>query len=71
MNVLSLFDGISVARQALHSANIPVAHYYCCEIDKYAIEVSMKNWKDNFSSGACGVSPLNSVVLMISYLISY
>lgn len=67
MNVLSLFDGISVARQALHSANIPVAHYYCCEIDKYAIEVSMKNWKDNIQLG--DVKDFSSNSLNIDLLI--
>jgi site-specific DNA-cytosine methylase len=51
MNVLSLFDGISVARQALFSLDIPVAHYYCCEIDKYAIQISKKNWSDNIHLG--------------------
>ena len=52
MNVLSLFDGISVARQAFHDANIPINKYYCCEIDKYAIQISKKNWKDNIHFGS-------------------
>lgn len=46
MKVLSLFDGISCARVALERAGIPVEAYYASEIDKYAIEVSQKNWKD-------------------------
>ena len=51
MNVLSLFDGISVARQALFSLDIPVSNYYCCEIDKYAIQISKKNWSKNIHLG--------------------
>ena len=51
MNVLSLFDGISVARKALELANTPVSTYYCSEVDKYAIQSSTKNWKDNIHLG--------------------
>lgn len=46
MNVLSLFDGISVARVALDKANIKVNCYYACEIDKYATSVSTRNYPD-------------------------
>lgn len=46
MKVLSLFDGISCARVALERAGIPVEVYYASEIDKYAIQVSKKNWLD-------------------------
>lgn len=44
MRVLSLFDGISCARVALDTAGIPVGVYYASEIDKYAIQVSKKNY---------------------------
>jgi len=44
MKVLSLFDGISCARVALERAGIPVEAYYASEIDKYAIQVSQKNY---------------------------
>lgn len=44
MNVLSLFDGISVARYALDVAGIPVNNYYSSEIDKNAIAISRKNY---------------------------
>ena len=44
MKVLSLFDGISCARVALERAGIPVEAYYASEIDKYAIQVSNKNY---------------------------
>lgn len=40
INVLSLFDGISVAQLALKELNIPVNRYYASEIDKKAIEVT-------------------------------
>lgn len=44
MNVLSLFDGISCGRLALERAGIKVDNYYASEIDKWAIEVSRKNY---------------------------
>ena len=46
MNVLSLFDGISCGRVALERANINVTKYYASEIDKYAIQISQKNYPD-------------------------
>lgn len=46
MKVLSLFDGISCARVALERAGIPVEAYYASEIDKYAVQVSVKNYPD-------------------------
>jgi len=46
MNILSLFDGISMARVALDKANIPVNMYLASEVDKYAIQVSKKNYSD-------------------------
>lgn len=46
MNVLSLFDGISAGRVALERAGVVVDNYYASEIDKYAIQVSKKNYPD-------------------------
>lgn len=46
MKVLSLFDGISCARVALERAGIPIEAYYASEIDKYAIQISQKNYPD-------------------------
>lgn len=43
IKVLSLFDGISGARQALKELNIDCA-YYASEIDKFAIQVSKNNY---------------------------
>lgn len=44
MKVLSLFDGISCGMVALERAGIPVEKYVAYEIDKYAIQVSQKNY---------------------------
>ena len=51
MKVLSLFDGISIARQALKNCGIDVEAYYASEIDKYAIQVSQKNWPSIWQIG--------------------
>jgi DNA (cytosine-5)-methyltransferase 3A len=45
IKVLSLFDGISGARQALKELNID-CEYYGSEIDKYAIQVAKNNHPD-------------------------
>ena len=44
MKILSLFDGISCGMVALERAGIPVESYDAFEIDKYAIQVSRKNY---------------------------
>lgn len=44
MKILSLFDGISCGRVALERAGINVEEYYASEIDKYAIQISEKNF---------------------------
>ena len=44
MKVLSLFDGISCGMLALKRAGIKVDRYVAYEIDKYAIEISKKNY---------------------------
>lgn len=46
MKILSLFDGISCARVALDKAGINVESYYASEIDKYAMQISQKNYPD-------------------------
>ncbi len=43
IRVLSLFDGIATAYQSLKELGIEVDTYYASEIDKYAIQVAMKN----------------------------
>ncbi|MDD3393816.1 MAG: DNA (cytosine-5-)-methyltransferase [Anaerotignum sp.] len=51
MKVLSLFDGISCGMVALERAGIPVEKYYASEIDKYAMQVSAKNYPDIIQIG--------------------
>ena len=43
MKVLSLFDGISCAQQALKELGVEDLTYYASEIDKYAISITQKN----------------------------
>ena len=51
MRVLSLFDGISCGHVALERAGIPVDVYYASEIDKYAIQITQKNYPDTIQLG--------------------
>jgi DNA-cytosine methyltransferase len=51
MKILSLFDGISCARVALERAGINVEVYYASEIDKYAIEIAVKNYPATIELG--------------------
>ena len=44
MKVLSLFDGISCGMVALERAGVTVDRYVAYEIDKYAIQISQKNY---------------------------
>ncbi len=46
MKVLSLFDGISCARVALERVGLKIDSYDAWEIDKYAIQISKKNYPD-------------------------
>jgi DNA (cytosine-5)-methyltransferase 3A len=51
MRVLSLFDGISVAQQALKELGIE-PEYFASEIDKYALQVTAKNFPDTKQGGS-------------------
>ena len=51
MIILSLFDGISCGRLALERANIKIDKYFSSEIDKYAIDISKKNYPDIIQLG--------------------
>lgn len=51
MRILSLFDGISGGQLALQRANIPVEVYYASEIDKYAMQVTQKNFPKTIQLG--------------------
>lgn len=50
LKVLSLFDGISGARQALNELGIE-SEYYASEVDKYAIQISKANHPDIIQVG--------------------
>lgn len=66
MNILSLFDGISCARVALERAKVPVTTYWASEIDKYAIQISQKNYPDIFHIGDVttvqGIMPVDLLI---------
>jgi site-specific DNA-cytosine methylase len=51
MNVLSLFDGMSCGQQALERAGILVEKYFASEVDKYAIQITKKNYPNTIHLG--------------------
>jgi DNA (cytosine-5)-methyltransferase 3A len=51
LKILSLFDGMSVAQQALKNAGIKVDAYYASEIDPYAIATTQSNFPDTIQLG--------------------
>ena len=51
MKVLSLFDWMACWYEALLRAGITVDKYYASEIDKYAIQIAMKNHPDIIQIG--------------------
>ena len=51
INVLSLFDGISCGQLALNKAGIEYENYFSSEIDKYAIQVTQKNYPNTIQLG--------------------
>ncbi len=51
MNVLSLFDGMSCGQITLERAGIKVDKYYASEIDKYAIQITQKNYPKTIQLG--------------------
>ncbi|GGK38344.1 MULTISPECIES: DNA cytosine methyltransferase [Flavobacteriaceae] len=51
LNVLSLFDGISIAQLALQQLNIPIANYYASEIDNNAIKVTQHHFPSSTQLG--------------------
>lgn len=68
MNVLSLFDGMSCGQIALERAGIKVESYFASEIDKFAIQVCMSNYKNTIQIGdVCKVkgSDLPKIDLLI------
>ena len=56
MKVLSLFDGMSCGQIALNRLGIKVDTYYASEIDKYAMEITQKNFPETIQVGdVCAV----------------
>jgi DNA (cytosine-5)-methyltransferase 3A len=51
VNVLSLFDGISCGQLALQRAGISYDKYYSSEVDKYAIQITQKNFPETIQLG--------------------
>jgi len=51
MRVLSLFDGLGGARQALKDLDICPVRYIASEVDKYAIKIAKKNHPDIIHTG--------------------
>ena len=49
--ILSLFDGISALQVALNNIRIKDYEYYASEIDKYAIQVTQKNFPNTVQLG--------------------
>jgi len=52
MNVLSLFDGMSCGQIALDKLGIKVDNYFASEVDKYAMQVTMKNYPNTKQIGS-------------------
>lgn len=66
MIVLSLFDGMSVAQQALKNLGVSVDKYYASEIDNYAIAVTQSNHPNTIQLGSVvGLEPPTGVDLLI------
>lgn len=51
MKVLALFDGMSCGQIALDKLGLFVSEYYASEIDKYAIEITQKNYPNTIQVG--------------------
>lgn len=49
--VLSLFDGISCAQVAINRLGVKDYEYYAAEVDKYAIQVTQKNYPNTIQLG--------------------
>lgn len=50
-NVLSIFDGMSCGQIALERAGVKVDKYFASEIDKYAIQITQKNYPNTIQLG--------------------
>jgi len=50
-NALGLFDGMSCGQIALERAGVEYENYYASEIDKWAIEITQKNYPETIQVG--------------------
>lgn len=69
LRVLSLFDGISCGQVALERAGIPVEVYYASEVDKYAIQITQKNYPNTIQLGDVTAIDFNEFIGKIDLLI--
>lgn len=51
MNILSLFDGMSCGQIALNRVGIKYENYFASEIDKYAMQITQKNYPNTKQLG--------------------
>jgi len=51
MNILSLFDGMSCGQIALNRIGFKYDNYFASEIDKYAIQITQKNYPNTIQVG--------------------
>ncbi len=51
MNILSLFDGMSCGQIALNRIGLKHYNYFASEIDKYAIQITQKNFPETIQLG--------------------
>jgi len=66
MKILSLFDGMSVAQQALKEIVVDIEKYYASEIDEYAISVTQSNFPKTIQLGSVvGLKLEEEIDLMI------
>jgi len=61
MNVVSYFDGISCGQIALDKLNIKIDNYFAYEIDKKAIEVTLRNYPSTKQMGDVCSAKLNKL----------
>ena len=61
MNIVSYFDGISCGQIALDKLGIKYDNYFAYEIDKYAIQVTQKNYPKTKQMGSVVNADLNDL----------
>ncbi len=61
MIVLSCFDGMSCGQQAIERLGVPVAKYFAYEIDKYAVQITSKNYPETIHLGNICDWPLHNL----------